>query len=778
MSQTADPTNLIGRPIPRLEDRRLLIGQGRFTDDDAIPGSLHAQFVRSPYPHAHIRGIDTDIAVTVPGVLGILTAADYRRDGNGPIAHRPNPADAVDHTRRAFGDGCFVDIPHWPLSESQARYLGEPVAVVLAETAQAAKNAVEAVIVDYAPLEAVVDAEDALDERAPLLWPEAPSNLCVEQVFGDQLAVTQRLKDSYHVVRRRFHHGRIVNSQMEPRSIVVIPDPESGKLVVSTGSQGALRIRDGLCQALGMAPENLRVVSRDVGGGFGPRSFVYPEMAVVAWAARRLGRPVKWTADRSESFLADYQGRDTSIEAALGLDVDGRFLALEVDIVSNIGAHTVAFVPLANASRIATTTYDIPAASVRARGVMTTTVPTVPYRGAGRPEATAALEQLIDLAAAEMGIDRLKLRECNLIPGTRVPYTNALGLTYDSGRFSENFARAATLADWHNVQERRRRAEGRGRLLGIGIANYVESPVGDPREQVCLDVSPEGFVTLTTGTHSTGQGHETTLAQVAASRLQVPLESIRFRSGDSDVVLMGGGTHSDRSMRIAGTLLHEAGVEIVATARNICCHLWNRHANEIPFDQGVFRDPASNETLNLFDVATLMLEQDRGTLQSTRSFVGRMPAHPTGAAVCELEIDPETGGFDITRYTSVDDAGQVINPLILHGQVHGGIVQGIGEALIERLNHDAESGQLLTGSFVDYALPRADQIPSLTVELLEDRTENNPLGVKGGGEAGITPAAAAIGNALADALSPFNPPPIRFPVTQEWIWQVIQKGQT
>lgn len=772
------PWNLIGAALPRLEDARLLTGRGRFADDERPAGGAWvAQFVRAPHPHADILAIDVEAASAMPGAHAVLTAADYRQDGGRPIAHRPNPAAAVDHRQRAFQEDRTLDLPHWPLAESCVRHLGEPVAVVVAASLAAAKDAAEAVEVEYAPRPALVDAVEAVAPGAPQIREDAPGNLCVDERFGDETAVRAAFEKAAHVVRRRFRHGRIVNNQMEPRSVLAAPDADAGQLVITTGSQGALRLRDGLCQALDLTPEELRVISRDVGGGFGPRSFLYPEVVAVAWAARRLGRAVRWTADRSESFLTDYQGRDTQIEAALALDQEGRILALDVDILSNVGAHTVAFVPLANASRIVTTVYDIPAVAVRTRAALTTTVPTVPYRGAGRPEATAALEQLIDETAESLGIDRIRLRRMNLVSKDAMPFVSPLGLTYDSGDFGGNMSQALALADWDGAPARRDDARARGRLFGIGVANYIESPVGDPRERIALSISPEGDILLTTGTHSTGQGHETTFAQVAATLLQMPIDAIRFRSGDSGFVTMGGGTHSDRSMRIAGALLHDACVDIVATAKAACAQRWNCDPAEIPFDDGVLRDPGSNSSMSLAEVAALLERDDATELSSTQSFVGRMPAHPTGTAVCEVEIDPETGQLWIVRYTSVDDAGRPVNPLILHGQVHGGIAQGIGETLTERLEYDPETGQLLTGAYTDYAMPRADNLPDLTVELVEDPTAGNPLGIKGGGEAGITPAAGAIGNAIADALRPFDPPEMFFPVSAEWIWRVIQSGR-
>ncbi|MEJ2122009.1 MAG: xanthine dehydrogenase family protein molybdopterin-binding subunit [Alphaproteobacteria bacterium] len=762
----------IGRPIPRIEDERLVAGAGRYTDDVALPGQLHAHFVRSPYPHAQIGEIDRRAAAEAAGVIAVLTAEDYTADGLRGIAHRPNPAGAVDHRERAFDPDNVVDLPHWPLAEERARHLGEPVAVIIASTKAQALDAAELLQIDYTPLDAIVAIDDAMATGAPILWEDALGNLCVDETFGDPDEVGRIFEGASHTVRLTFQSSRIVNCQMEPRSAIAASDTETGELNVIAGSQGVIRYRDGLREVLDLPEDRLHVVCPDVGGGFGPRSFLYPEVVVVAWAARRLGRPVRWTADRGEAFLADYQGRDMRFEAALALDESGRILALDIDMALNVGAHTVAFVPLANASRIVTTAYDIPAVALRARGVLTNTVPTSPYRGAGRPEATFAIERLIDLAAQRFGFDRIELRRRNLIPRDRLPYRNAMGLTYDSGDFLGNMERALALSDWSGAADRRRGTQSQGKLLGIGVANYVESPVGDPREQVTLSVRSDGTVDLVTGTQSTGQGHETTFAQVAADQLGVPLEAIRLRGGDTRLVTMGGGTHSDRSMRIAGTLILETAEKIIARARAACAQHWGMPPDAIQFDDGLLRDPGTNRTLSLLELAEALGPEQEDQLSASSSFVGRIPAHPTGCAVCEVEIDIETGALRITRYSTVDDVGRVVNPLIVDGQVHGGIVQGVGETLLEGVAHD-ETGQVLTGSFLDYALPRADDVPAFTIELREDPTPGNPLAIKGGGEAGITPASAAIVNAVVDALSKYGVEHIETPITSERIWRAL-----
>ncbi|HEY0582387.1 MAG TPA: molybdopterin cofactor-binding domain-containing protein, partial [Chloroflexota bacterium] len=543
---------------------------------------------------------------------------------------------------------------------------------------------------------------------------------------------------------------RIANAQMEPRAAIGNYDPASDTYLMIAGSQGVLRQRTTLAAALNVAPDRIRVISPDVGGGFGPRTSLYPEQVVVVWAARRVGRPVRWTSERSEAFLSDFQGRDATAHARLGLDRHGRMQALQVDFLFNIGAYTGSYVPLSNAARIMTSAYDVPAASVRVRGALTNTVPTGPYRGAGRPEAMFVLERLLDHAADCLHLDRAELRRRNLVRREQLPYRSAMGLTYDSGAFGHNFRRALELADWSGFLERRAAAAARGRLAGISVANYVESPVGAPHERVLLTILPHGRVELVVGTQSTGQGHATAFAQVVADELDVRPDQVDLVSGDTERVTVGGGTHSDRSMRLVGALLVQA------------CASLREQLDEF--------DP--DHTESPFAVAR------RATLTAEASFSGRMPAHPTGAAVCELEIDPETGHLEITRYTCVDDVGQPINPLILAGQAHGGIVQGVGQALSEGVSFDPATAQVLTASFLDYALLRARSLPHFDTELTEDPTPSNPLRVKGGGESGITPALAIVVNAALDALRPLGVTDLDMPLSPARIWTAIASARS
>jgi aerobic carbon-monoxide dehydrogenase large subunit len=731
-------TRYVGRAVPRVEDHRFLTGQGRYTDDIALAGQLHGVFVRSPHAHARIVRIDA------PGDAAVLTGADYAADGLDGIRHIPNPADALDVSKRAF-PGRVVDLPHFPLAIDSVRYVGEPVAAVVAETRDAARDAAERVAVEYEVLPAVISPLEALAPGAPRLHDAAPGNVCVEESFGDAAAVRASLAAAAHVVRHEFVHNRVAACQMEPRAAIGDWDEKTQTHTLISGNQGVVSQRAAIAQALKVPPERVRVVCPDVGGAFGLRTNVYPEQLAVVWAAKRLGRPVKWTADRSEAFLADYQGRDAVTRAALGFDRDGRIVAYDLEWIGNVGAHTVTFVPMSNGRRILSTVYHVPVAHAAVKGVLTNTVPTAPYRGAGRPEATHAIERLLDIAARGMRIDRVEIRRRNLVRLDMLPYTSVMGFTYDSGDFAGYMERALALADWDGFPARRKASEASGKLRGIGLANHIEAPVGAPVEEVKMTVLPNGEVEVVAGTQSTGQGHETTFAQVVADRLGVGMSAVRIRTGDTRYVAGGGGTHSDRSMRIAGSLIVQASDEIIGKAKAAASRLLEAAPQDLVLESGQVRVAGTDRSIGIFEIAR------SAELAAAAKFFGRMPAHPAGAAVCEVEIDPETGKLDVVRYTAVDDVGQAVNPAIVEGQVHGGIAQGLGQALYEGVALD-EAGQVLSGSFLDYAIPRADDVPAFGTEAMEHPTAGNPLRVKGGGEGGIMPATAAAIGAVCDAL--------------------------
>ncbi|MBB5424140.1 carbon-monoxide dehydrogenase large subunit [Paraburkholderia sp. JPY158] len=775
---------MIGQPLPRVEDRRFVTGNGQYTDDLRVEGQLHAAFLRSPHAHAALRSVDVSAAREAPGVIAVLVGQDYVDDGYLGVDHVPNPIDAVDATKKAFLTsltGQIFNQLHIPLPIDRVRYVGEPIAMVIAETPLAARNATEMIEVDYEELDAVVNAADAMQDGAPQLWNGAADNLCFQTQIGDRDAARRIIADAPLVLRREFHHSRVVNCQMEPRSAIGTYDEASGVYTLISGSQGAVRQKLCLAGALKVPPSQVRVVCPDTGGGFGPRSFIYVEQLAVVWAARRIGRAVKWTSDRSEAFLSDYQGRDQIIRAIFGFSQDGRILAIDNEWIGNVGAHTVSYVPMSNGTRIMTTVYDVPIAAVHISAVLTNTVPTAPYRGAGRPEAHHVMERMLDLAAAELGLDRAEIRRRNIVAHDKLPYRSPMGLTYDSGEFARNMARALELAQWDSFEERRAASRANGKLRGIGVANYIESPVGAPRERIELTVLPEGRVDIVSGTQSTGQGHETTFAQVIAQHLGVTIASVTLRTGDTAFVSVGGGSHSDRSMRLGGMLLVDTATQIVATGKQIAASLFDVSPERVTFANGEFADPDSDRRIGLFDVAAhisrdgLPGDPTKRKLYAEAEVNTRVPAHPTGAAICELEVDPDTGIVQLVNYTSVDDVGQPINPLIVEGQVHGGLAQGIGQALSETCYLDRDTGQVLTGSYMDYGMPRAGVIPTLNLELTEDPTHGNPLRVKGGGESGITPATATIFNALADALKEFGTDELAMPATPKVLWEYIHR---
>ena len=774
----------IGQPMPRFEDLRLVRGAGNYNDDISVPEQAYAVFVRTPHAHARVVSIDVSAARARPGVLAVLTGVHYIADDHIGMAHMPNPADAHDVKIPTFeptAERKILNELQLPLAVGCVRFVGEAVAMVVADSFTAARDAAEAVAVEYEVLPAVTDVLEALAEGAPTLWPDAPANLALDNAFGDRAAVETALEKAHVVIEQTIRSQRTASAFMEPRSAIGSYDGAEQQYTLISGCQGAHRLRHAIAGCLNVAQERVRVLCPDVGGAFGSRFNIYPEQVAVVWAARRVGRPVKWTGDRHEGFLTDYTARDVVTSARLGLDRKGRILALALALTANTGAHTVSYVPLSNGYRVAPTVYDVPIAWVRLRAAMTNTVPTAPFRGAGRPEATAVMERLLDIAAKRLKIDRVELRRRNLIAHDKLPHRTATGLTYDSGDFAGNLARAVAMADWDGFPARRKAAKKRGRLLGIGVVNYVETPVGMPHERVAVSVSADG-IELRGGTQSSGQGHETSFRQVVADQLGVTPEAINFMAGDSAMLASGGGTHSDRSMRLAGALMVETSRTVIDKARRIAAAMLDVPAADISFSDGLFVAPKSNRRLTLLDIAKAIdalpsLPDDLRKLGAEATFTGRIPAYPTGAAVCEAEVDPETGTIDVRRYTSIDDGGQAINPLILHGQVHGGVAQGVGQAMLEACVYEPGSGQLLSASFLDYGMPRADHFPPMDVELTEDPTHGNALRVKGGGEAGITPSSAVLMNAVMDALSAIGIEHMDMPATPQRVWHAIRTAR-
>ena len=764
--------NQIGRPVRRKEDGRLLTGRGRFSDDFSVAGQVHAVLVRSVHPHARIDGVDASAALGMEGVLGVLTGADCAADGLGEIPHGALPS--TDHDLKLHGPGgteVFVG-RHGLLPVDRARYVGEPLAMVIARTRARAADAADAVRIACTPLPAVTDTAAAACRGAPSVWDECPDNVLVETCFGDRAATEAAFASARRVVRGRYAVGRVTGVPLEPRAALGAFDPATGRYTIHAGSGGAVRQKREIAAVLGVAPDKVRVLSHDVGGNFGTRNRLYVEFGLVAWAARRIGRPVKLRIERAEAFLADYQGRDLVTDVALALDGDGRFLAMRASNLGNVGARCVSLSPLSKGAGILTGSYRIPVAWLRARAVFSNTAPTNAYRSSGRPEVIFAIERLVETAAGELGVDPVELRRRNLVSAAEMPYHNATGMVYDSGDYAKCLDMAIDLADWDGLAVRRAETERRGRLRGRGLAHYVESSIGTPKEQARLRVAPaEERIELVIGTQPSGQGHETSFAQVAAEWLGVPVERIDVVTGDTDIVHVGGGSHSGRSMRMAGTVIVKAADALIEAGRQAAADRLEAAAVDIRYADGRYFVAGTDRGLSLFEAAS-----DAG-LAAVADNEMHTPVFPNGCHVCEVEVDPETGAVEILRYAAVDDVGRAINPLIVDGQTHGGIAQGVGQAMWERCVNDRVSHQPLCGSFMDYAMPRADHFPSFDTALNEVRSPTNPLGVKAGGEGGTTPAPAVVVNAIVDALRPLGVTDIEMPATPLRVWQAIRSAR-
>jgi aerobic carbon-monoxide dehydrogenase large subunit len=770
-----------GRPLPRKEDFRLLTGHGRYADDFHVAGQVYAAFVRSPHPHARIRRIDTAAARGMPGVLGIFTGADCRADGLKPIPHDPVPSTKFDMKLTPPGGGLARNVfigPHELLAVERVRHVGEAVGMVVAETQAHAWDAAEAVLVDYELLPFVIDAAAALAPGAPLLYEEAPGNLLVDTHFGDTVATEAAFAQAARVFAERVHIPRASPMPMELRSGLAEYDAQNDRYTLhfTSGGPGVVRQRRQYAAVLGVPLERLRLVSNDVGGSFGARNRPYIEFGLVLWAAKKLGRPVKYTATRSEEMITAYEGRDLIVELELAVSAAGKFLALKATNTSNVGAHCVSLSPLAKGCGLVTGSYDIAAAHLHARAVFTNTVPTTTMRSSGRPEVNFALERLIDTAARELGIDRIELRRKNLIRPEQMPYTNPVGTIYDSGDYERAMNDALRIADWAGAPARRQAAAQRRRCLGLGLANYVESSTGSPRERAEIKVLAAGRVRLVIGTQPSGQGQETSFSQVIADLLGVPVDCVDVVTGDTDIVSEGGGSHSGRSMRHAATVMALAGAALIENGKRIAAEVLGAAPEQVRFEDGRFRSVAANRTLDFFDLAREAAQ--RGTeLAASADNEMHQPVFPNGTAICEIEIDPATGGVQIKRYTSVDDVGRAINPLIVDGQSHGSIAHGVGEALSEECAVDPRTGQPLSGSFMDYGMPHADDLPSIDTEILEILSPTNPLGIKSAGEGPTTSAPAAVINAIVDALAPLGVTDISLPAMPNTVWRAIEKAK-
>ena len=767
----------IGQPVPREEDPRLLRGEGEYVADMERPRLAYRTVLRSPHAHAKILRLDTRRAKTMPGVLAVLTYDDVKADGLGTTRCRiPR--------KRPDGSPMYTN-PHPNLAHGRVRFVGDQVAYVVAETLDEAKDAAEAIEVDYQPLPSVVRTTDAVRPGAPPVWEDCPDNISNVFELGDKAAVDAAFAKAHHVARRRFVISRIAANAIEPRGCIGEYDSRHGRYTLY-GCIGTIHsTRKLFAEDVFRVPENrFRIVCGDIGGAFGSKGVTSTENVLALWAARRIGRPVKWVAERSEAFLSDDHCRDNVSEAELALDANGHFLALRVKNLCNLGAYLSSDRTLlstfGNLGTLAGV-YRTPAIHVTVYGVFTNTVATATYRGAGRPEACTVIEGIVDQAARDLGIDKAEIRRRNVIPPSAMPFKTGLVFTYDCGEFEKNMTDALALVDYKGFEARRAEARKRGKLRGFGIANAIEragAPPGPETAEIRFD--PSGSVSLLVGTTSQGQGHETMYKIILSDRLGVDSTDVLLVQGDTDKIAWGSGTFGSRSAVIGGSAVVRAAEKIVEKGKKIAAHILEAAEADMEFDRGTFRVAGTDRKIALKEVAKASFQPGRVPpgvepgLFETGFFEPAMQTFPNGCHVCEIEIDEDTGKAEIVRYAVVDDVGTVINPLTLHGQVHGGVVQGVGQALLEHMVYDRESGQLASGSFMDYAMPRADDICAIEVESNDVPTKLNPLGVKGAGEAGTVGALPVVMSAALDALAPLGVKDVAMPLSAESLWRAIQ----
>jgi aerobic carbon-monoxide dehydrogenase large subunit len=768
-----DERYAVGQPVTRAEDPVLLRGQGHYSDDFSLPGQAYAVIVRSPHAHGLIRAIEISAARAMPGVLAVYTADDLAKAG---IVAMP-PRQLMNNR-----DGSQMATPERPvLASGKVRYVGEPVAAVIAETSAAAKDAAEAVVVEIDPLPAVSEPAEADAPDAAPLFDDVPGNVALDFHYGDGDAVAAAFAKAAHVTRLRLRNNRVVIAPIEPRAALAEYDGETGHFTLHVGCQGVFGFRNYIAQVLGVGRDKVRVVTERVGGSFGMKQPNMAEYYCILLAARQLGRPVKWTDERSGSFVSDTHGRDADMNAELALDKDGNFLAVRLNGYGNLGAQLGAPGPSTrNAVRNTLGVYKTPLIEVSTKCVFTNTTPVGAYRGAGRPEANYYMERLVDAAARETGMDQVELRRRNHIPPEAMPYKSPNGTTYDSGEFTALLDKAVALADWHGFAVRKAESKARGKLRGRGISDYLELTGPPGREMGGIRFEDNGDVTIVTGTLDYGQGHWSPFAQVLATRLGIPFQRIKLIQGDSDELIAGGGTGGSKSMIVSGNAIVGAADKVIDKGRQIAAHVLEAAAADIEFRRGRFVIAGTDRSVGLLELAARLnagsldlpadVPQD---LDVADIYDGPPSAFPNGCHIAEVEVDPDTGVVDVVKYTFVNDFGVVINPLCVNGQAHGGIVQGIGQALRERTVYDAD-GQLLTGSFMDYAMPRADDAPYFVHDFHPVPAKTNPLGAKGCGEAGCAGALPSVMNALVDALSEFGITHIDMPATPERVWQAIR----
>ena len=769
----------IGQPLIRVEDWRFITGAGHYVDDYQEEGALHAVFLRSPHAHADIRAIDTSKAQAAPGVVAVFTGEDWLNAGFSGLPLRPSIKQA---------DGSPIANPPRPgLAVGRVRYVGECISMIVAKSAREAEDAIELISAKYDPLDSVVEARDALKEGAPVIWPqEAPGNQGFLWRVGDSEKTEAALRSAPRVVTLDVINNRLIPNSMETRGVIARRDAQTGRITFSGSIQNPFGFQTLLCDLFGWPKEKLRCRADDVGGGFGCKNQLQPEHAMVVLACEKLQRTIKWINDRSGSFVSDAHARDLVSNVRLGLDECGRFTALSVSTIANLGAYVStngALIPTLPVAAVLGGAYDLPAISMEVRAAFTNTVPVDAYRGAGRPEAVYLLERTVDFAARQLGLPSVELRRRNLIKPHQLPYKNALGRVIDTGDFETVLQRALALADVKNFPERAAAAKARDCRRGLGLAYYLESTLGPPSDMARLAFTPDGRATLSVGTQSNGQGHETTFPQIAAALFGISPDRVSFQQADTDVTSEGGGHGGSRSLNLGGTAVVLASRQIINKGRVIAAHLLEASASDIEFSPGQYRIAGTDRRISFdevisasFDRARLAPDLTPGLDESAR-YEREAFNFPNGCHICEVEVDLHTGLTQIMKYSVVDDFGRIINPLIVRGQVIGGIVQGIGQALLENTQHDKHSGQLLTASLMDYCLPRADVLTSINVELFEGApTATNPLGAKGCGEAGATGAPPAVVNAVVDALAEYGIEHLDMPLVPAKVWSSVESS--
>ena len=770
----------IGQPVTRFEDSRLLRGQGRYINDVNLPSQAYMVLVRSPHAHANIKSINVDAARAAPGVLAVYTGADYTADGLGmPKANMP----------RKRPDGKPMYAPQRPaLVSDRVRYVGDPVTMVVADTLEQAKDAAELVEVDYETLRSVTTTEDTVKPGAPAVWDDCPDNISNFVERGNKAATDAAFAEAAKTIKRRYVISRVHAQYMEPRGTLGVYDQGEDRMTLYADVQYPHRVRNMLAQNVFKVPESkMRVIAGDVGGGFGTKGWQYVEHRLTLWAARKLLRPVKWCCERSEAVMADEHGRDNIGEIELALDKDNKFTALRLNMIANIGAYVGSDRNLLSPFGMIGTVlgvYLIPKAYINVVGVLSNTNPTAPYRGAGRPEAIYLIERLVDDLARELGVDRVELRRKNMLPESALPYQSPVGPYYDCGEFEKNLDMAIKLADVAGFEARKEESKKRGRLRGLGIINAIEQAAGTAQPEYAeIRFNPSGTVALLMGTKNQGQGHETMFKQILNERLGIDPGDVQYIDGDTDRVAFGMGTNGSRSTVLGGSALYGAAEKVIAKGKRIAGHMLEAGEQDIQFADGTFKVAGTDKSVSMKQVAMTAFNPAKlpknfeGGLYENATYLGEKDTYPNGCHICELEVDPETGDVTVDRYAVVDDVGTVMNPMGLKGQIHGGVAQGIGQILCEQVVWDRESGQLLTASFLDYAMPHAQMIPNMEVKSNPVPTKYNPLGAKGAGEAGTVGAMPVVMNAIMDALAPLGVSDVLMPATAQNVWRAIQQAK-